>query len=136
MVSGVPTVAQWLMNRLGTMRLWFDPWPRSVGRGSGVAKSWGAGCRCGSDPTLLWLWRRPEAAAPMRPLAWEPPYATGAALEKAKRPKKKKKKIIHGTRKRWQSRLYSGGGMLLKWICIRAERQGSTLSETRKSGHA
>ena len=28
----------------------------------------------------------------MRPLAWEPPYAAGAALEKAKRQKGKKKK--------------------------------------------
>ena len=28
--------------------------------------------------------------APIRPLAWEPPYATDAALEKAKRQKKKK----------------------------------------------
>ena len=35
---------------------------------------------------MLWLWRRPVAAAPIRPLAWEPPYAAGAALEKAKRP--------------------------------------------------
>ena len=41
---------------------------------------------------LLWLWRRPVAAAPIRPLAWDPPYAVGAALEKAKRQKKKKKK--------------------------------------------
>ena len=46
----------------------------------------------GSDPELLWLWHRPVATAPIRPLAWEPPYATGAALEKAKRQKKKKKK--------------------------------------------
>ena len=37
---------------------------------------------------MLWLWRRPAATAPIRPLAWEPPYAVGAALEKAKRPKK------------------------------------------------
>ena len=43
------------------------------------------------DPALLCLWRRPAAAAPIRPLAWEPPYATGAALEMAKRQKKKKK---------------------------------------------
>ena len=28
----------------------------------------------------------------MRPLAWGPPYAAGAALEKAKRQKKEKKK--------------------------------------------
>ena len=41
---------------------------------------------------LLWLWRRLAATAPIRPLTWEPPYATGAALEKAKRPKKLKNK--------------------------------------------
>ena len=40
---------------------------------------------------MLWLWRRLAVTAPIRPLAWEPPYATGVALEKAKRPKKKKK---------------------------------------------
>jgi len=40
---------------------------------------------------LLWLWHRPVATAPIRPLAWEPPYATSAALEEAKRQKKKKK---------------------------------------------
>ena len=45
------------------------------------------GRRLGLDPTLLWLWRRPVAMAPIRPLAWEPPYAMGAALEKAKRQK-------------------------------------------------
>ena len=32
------------------------------------------------------------AAAPIRPLAWEPPYAEGAVLEKTKKKKKKKKK--------------------------------------------
>ena len=41
---------------------------------------------------LPWLWCRPAATAPMRPLAWEPPYAARAALEKEKRQKKKKKK--------------------------------------------
>ena len=35
----------------------------------------------GSDLTLLWLWRGLAAAAPIRPLAWELPYATGAALK-------------------------------------------------------
>ena len=44
-----------------------------------------------SDPKLLWLWRRPVAAALIRPLAWESPYAAGATQEKAK--KKKIKKI-------------------------------------------
>ena len=31
------------------------------------------------------------ATAPIRPLAWEPPYAVGAALEKTTKKKKKKK---------------------------------------------
>ena len=49
----------------------------------------GVGRRRGSDPALLWLWRRPEAIALIGPLAWEPQYVEGAALEKAKRKKKK-----------------------------------------------
>uniref|UniRef100_A0A8D1HFE9 Sulfotransferase n=1 Tax=Sus scrofa TaxID=9823 RepID=A0A8D1HFE9_PIG len=56
----------------------------------------GVGCRRGSDPALLWLWHRPVATAPIGPLAWEPPYAAGAAQEigtsKDKKKKKKKKK--------------------------------------------
>ena len=47
------------------------------------------------DPVFLWLWRRLAATAPIRPLAWEPPYAAGAAQEIAKRPKKQKKKTIN-----------------------------------------
>ena len=39
------------------------------------------------DLALLWLWHRLAATAPIRPLAWEPPYAMGADLEKAKRQK-------------------------------------------------
>ena len=49
--------------------------------------SCGIGHRCGSAPALLWLWRRLAAIGPIRPLTWEPPYAVGAALEKAKRQK-------------------------------------------------
>ena len=54
--------------------------------------SYGIGCRCSWDPALLRLWHRLAATTPIEPLAWEPPYAAGAALEKAKRQKKKKKK--------------------------------------------
>ena len=43
------------------------------------------------DPVLLCLWRRPAATAPVWPLAWEPPYATGAALKRFPPPKKKSK---------------------------------------------
>ena len=49
--------------------------------------SYSVGCRRGSDPALLWLWRRLEAIAPTGPLAWEPPYAMSVAL---KRQRKKK----------------------------------------------
>ena len=42
------------------------------------------------DLALLWLWCRPAATGPIRPLAWKAPYATGVAL---KRQKKKKKKF-------------------------------------------
>ena len=42
---------------------------------------------------LLWLWRRPAAVAPIRPLDWELPYAAGAALKQTnnKKPPKKTK---------------------------------------------
>ena len=33
----------------------------------------------------LWPWHRPAITAPIRPIAWETPYAMGAALEKAKK---------------------------------------------------
>ena len=50
----------------------------------------GVARRRGSDPALLWHWPRPVATVPIRPLAWEPPHAVGAAQEMAKRPKNKK----------------------------------------------
>ena len=43
----------------------------------------GVGHRRGSD--LAWLRRRPMATALIQPLAWEPPYAAGAALKRQKR---------------------------------------------------
>ena len=53
--------------------------------------SCGVGCRRGLDPTFLWLWCSLSPTAPIRPLAWEPPYGVGAAPEKAKRQRKEKK---------------------------------------------
>ena len=43
----------------------------------------------GSDPTLLWLWYRAAATAPIQHPAWEAPYAAGEALKKTKKLKKK-----------------------------------------------
>ena len=56
---------------------------RSLALLSGLAirRCYGVGRRHSWDPALLWLWRRPVAAAPIGPLAWEPPYAPGAAQE-------------------------------------------------------
>ena len=56
-----------------------------MGYGSGIARSYGVGHRHGSDLALLWPWHRPAATAPIRPLAWEPPYAAGAALKRQKK---------------------------------------------------
>ena len=51
----------------------------------------GVGRRLSSDPTLLWLWHRLAAIAPVGPLAWESPYATGVALKGQKDKKKEAK---------------------------------------------
>ena len=52
--------------------------------------SCGVSHRCGSDPELLWLWRRLVVTALIGLLAWEPPYAVGADLKRQKDKKKKK----------------------------------------------
>ena len=66
--------------------------------GSGIVVSCGVGHRRGLDPELLWLRHSLVATAPIQPLAWEPPYASGAAQEiattKDKKTKKKKKKTL------------------------------------------
>ena len=41
------------------------------------------------DLALQWLWCRPAAAALIRPLAWEPPYAASVALRKTKKKEKR-----------------------------------------------
>jgi len=48
------------------------------------------GCRLQTrlDLALLWLWHRLAIVALIRPLAWEPPYAVGVALEKTTTTKK------------------------------------------------
>ena len=52
--GGVPIVAQQLGIQLVSMRMQVQSLA-SVGEGSGIAMSYGVGCRRGSDPALLWL---------------------------------------------------------------------------------
>ena len=54
----------------------------------------GVGHTLSSDPAYLLLWHRPAATALIRPLAREPPYAMGVALEKEKKTKKNPKQLI------------------------------------------
>ena len=68
--SLIPGLAQWVKD-LGCHELWCR------------SQMW-LGSR------VLWLWHRLVTTAPTRPLAWEPPYAAGAAPEKAKRHTQKK----------------------------------------------
>ena len=63
------------------MRMRVRPLTLLVGWGSGIAVSCGVGCRCGSDPVLLWLCHRMVALALIQSLAWELPYAMGVALK-------------------------------------------------------
>ena len=60
--------------------------------------SYSVGGRRGSDPMLLWLWWRPAAVAPIRPLAWELLYVAGVALKK-----KKKKGITLKIKVEWNN---------------------------------
>ena len=55
--------------------------------------SCGVGCRCDWSDVAVAVCR-PAAVAPIGPLAWEPPYATGAALKS----KKRKKNSLQGKR--------------------------------------
>ena len=52
--------------------------------------SCGEGCRCSSDPILLWLWCRLAAVAPIQPLSLELPYVPGVALKSKKKKKKER----------------------------------------------
>ena len=78
-------MAQQKQIQLETMRLQVQSLASLSGLRIHVAMSCGVGRRRSSDPVLLWLWYR--LAALIRPLAWELPYAAGAALKNQKKKK-------------------------------------------------
>ena len=107
------------------MRMWVWSLASLSGLGSGIAGNCGVGHKCRSDPTLLWLWRRPAAAAPTRPLAWELLYTTGAALKsKIKIPKKKKKPPKEKNRLKREQRFE---------LCIRVKQWSTKDRKERRS---
>ena len=56
--------------------------------------SCGVGRTHGSDPALLRLRYRSAAIVPIGHLAWEPPYALGAALKRQNKRKKMEPKYL------------------------------------------
>ena len=62
-----------------------------------MSVSCGIGHRQGSDLSLLWLWCRLAASAPIGFLAWEPLYAVGGALKRQKKEKRFEVSFILGS---------------------------------------
>ena len=75
-------VAQQKRTQIASMRMQVRSLALLSGLRTSTAVSCGVGQRLGSDLALLWLWHRPVVAAPIRPLTWDPPHATGAPLKK------------------------------------------------------
>ena len=77
-------MAQWL----GTMRLRVRSLPLLSGLGTQRCRELRRRSQARLGPALLWLWHRLAAVAPIQPLAWEPPYAAGVAVQKRQKDKK------------------------------------------------
>ena len=70
--------------------------------------SYGVGCRSGSDLALLWLWCRPAAAVQIQFLAWELPFAIGAALKRQKEKERERERKRKKGRKEGKKGIQGG----------------------------
>ena len=88
----------------------------------------GVGRRRCSDPVLLWLWRELAATALIGLLAWESPYASGAALEKAKR------QTTTTKNNNKKSRIGEKGQTYIKWLRRNYEATHKLVQNNRLRG--
>ena len=83
-------MAQWVKNLISIHEIvgLIPGLPQRV-KESGIATSCGVDHRCGLDLALQWLWCRSAATAPICPLGWELPYASGVTPSPPATPPKK-----------------------------------------------
>ena len=79
---GVPVVAPWKWIWLVSLRTQVPFLASLSGLRIRLCRELWCKSKSGSDLVLLWLWCSPVATALIGPLAWEPPYAVGAALKR------------------------------------------------------
>ena len=89
---GVPIVAQWLTNLTRNHEVAVQSLPLLSGLTIRCCRELWCRLQTRLGSRVAWLWRRLAATAPIRPLAWEPPYAVGAAQEIATTTKTKRLK--------------------------------------------
>ena len=82
--------------------------------------SCGVGHRCGLDPVLLWLWCRLAATAQIGPLAWEPPYPLGVALERQKQQQQQQKPKTNNLPKKTPRQQDQNGVICVKFHATKA----------------
>ena len=97
-----------------------------MGQGSDIAVSCDVGCRHSSDPALLRLWCRLAAVAPIQPLAWEFPYATGCGPKNQKERNRKEKKK---RRRKLLTRQEKNGELLIIGINIGFKREKEVIDD-------
>ena len=87
-------MAHWVINPISTMMMQVQSLaPLNGLRIQCCRELWYIGGGHSSDLVLLWLWCRPVATAFIQHLAWELPYAAGAALKKHTQKKDNKEEL-------------------------------------------